>query len=156
MMFRCCLMLLLARKTLLLHLYLLCIEGNHCYDHCTLAPSRNYLINSCNVSDISVSPDDKLNFFLEASRRSNMVSLQLYVKEVESPPGTSAASSIFSRNFNIEGVVSWRSSETKVFFHTNSWTCLLFPMMMVNYKLTCFVLFSGSYLDFMCMERFDG
>ncbi|WOL08050.1 hypothetical protein Cni_G16802 [Canna indica] len=62
---------------------------------------------------ISASPDDKFNFFFEASRRSNMVCLQLYVKDVESTPGASAASSIFSRNLNLEGGTSWKSSEAK-------------------------------------------
>lgn len=46
------------------------------------------------------STDDKFNFILEASRRSNMTCLQLYSKETEGSPGESAASSISSRHLN--------------------------------------------------------
>ncbi|XP_073115573.1 protein RRP6-like 3 isoform X2 [Elaeis guineensis] len=63
--------------------------------------------------DTSACPDDKFNFFFEASRRSNMVCLQLYVKEIESTPGASAAASILSRNLSVQGVTSWKSSEIK-------------------------------------------
>ncbi|KAG6498249.1 hypothetical protein ZIOFF_046161 [Zingiber officinale] len=87
------------------------------------------------TSDISASPSDELNFFLETSRRSNTVCLQLYVKEVESTPGASAASSILSRNMNIVGLTSSKNLETKMFLLLS--------------------LISGSYLDFMCMERSD-
>ncbi|XP_042409470.1 protein RRP6-like 3 isoform X4 [Zingiber officinale] len=65
------------------------------------------------TSDISASPSDELNFFLETSRRSNTVCLQLYAKEVESTPGASAASSILSRNMNIVGLTSSKNLETK-------------------------------------------
>ncbi|XP_074583029.1 protein RRP6-like 3 isoform X2 [Curcuma longa] len=64
-------------------------------------------------SKTSASPGDELNFFLETSRRSNTVCLQLYVKEVESTPGSSAASSILSRNMNIVGLTSSKNLETK-------------------------------------------
>ncbi|XP_042399699.1 protein RRP6-like 3 isoform X2 [Zingiber officinale] len=64
-------------------------------------------------SKTSASPSDELNFFLETSRRSNTVCLQLYVKEVESTPGASAASSILSRNMNIVGLTSSKNLETK-------------------------------------------
>ncbi|XP_024451575.1 protein RRP6-like 3 isoform X5 [Populus trichocarpa] len=50
--------------------------------------------------DNSNCPNDKLDFVLEARRRSNMICLQLYAKEVEAFPGESAASSIFSRHLN--------------------------------------------------------
>ncbi|XP_064962122.1 protein RRP6-like 3 isoform X3 [Musa acuminata AAA Group] len=63
--------------------------------------------------DLSASLDDKLNFFFEASHRSNMVCMQLYAKEVESTPGASAAASILSRNLNIVGITSWRRLEMK-------------------------------------------
>ncbi|KAG1368338.1 Protein RRP6-like 3 [Cocos nucifera] len=63
--------------------------------------------------DTSACPDDKFSFFFEASRRSNMVCLQLYVKEIESTPGASAAASILSRNLSVQGVTSWKSSEIK-------------------------------------------
>ncbi|KAJ4851231.1 hypothetical protein Tsubulata_022285 [Turnera subulata] len=48
-------------------------------------------------SDNSSYPNDKFHFILEASRRSNMICLQLYTKESEVSPGGSAASSILSR-----------------------------------------------------------
>lgn len=67
-----------------------------------------------NVSENSYCPDDKFNFVLEASRRSNMVCLQVYTKEIESYPGESAASSIFFRLLNGQGGVSSISSETQV------------------------------------------
>lgn len=63
--------------------------------------------------DISACPDDEFNFFFEASRRSNMVCLQLYIKEIESSPGASAAASIYSRNFNLQGITLSKSCETK-------------------------------------------
>ncbi|CAK7348974.1 unnamed protein product [Dovyalis caffra] len=51
-------------------------------------------------SDKSTCPNDKFDFVLEASRRSNMTCLQLYAKEIEASPGESAASSIFYRHLN--------------------------------------------------------
>ncbi|XP_020573811.1 protein RRP6-like 3 [Phalaenopsis equestris] len=63
--------------------------------------------------DKSACPDDKFNFFLEASRRSNTVCLQLYAKEIESSPGASAAASILSRNWNKDGVSTCRTAQTK-------------------------------------------
>ncbi|XP_050206429.1 protein RRP6-like 3 isoform X2 [Mercurialis annua] len=56
-----------------------------------------------NDDNSSSCPDDKLNFIIEASRRSNMVCLQLYTKEVEEFPGDSAASSLLSRHLNGQG-----------------------------------------------------
>ncbi|KAL5730734.1 hypothetical protein ACHQM5_003527 [Ranunculus cassubicifolius] len=47
--------------------------------------------------------DDKFNLFLETSRRSNMMCLQLYSKEIEASPGNSAALSIISRHMNGQG-----------------------------------------------------
>ncbi|KAJ0110469.1 hypothetical protein Patl1_02017 [Pistacia atlantica] len=58
-------------------------------------------------------PNDKFNFVLEASRRSNMVCLQLYTKEFESYPGEAAASSILFRHLNGRGGVSSISGETQ-------------------------------------------
>lgn len=55
------------------------------------------------LSQNSVCHDDKFNFVLEASRRSNMICLQLYTKEIDAFPGESAASSIFSRHLNDRG-----------------------------------------------------
>ncbi|XP_038987774.1 protein RRP6-like 3 isoform X3 [Phoenix dactylifera] len=63
--------------------------------------------------DTSACPDDKFNFFFEASHRSNMVCMQLYAKEIESTPGASAAASILSRNLSVQGVTSWKSCEIK-------------------------------------------
>ncbi|KAK8943176.1 hypothetical protein KSP39_PZI009394 [Platanthera zijinensis] len=63
--------------------------------------------------DTSAYPDDKLNFLLEASLRSNTMCLQLYVKEIELSPGASAAASILSRNWSKEGPSTWNSTETK-------------------------------------------
>ncbi|XP_039019103.1 protein RRP6-like 3 isoform X2 [Hibiscus syriacus] len=47
--------------------------------------------------------DDKFNFVLEASRRSNLICLQLYAKEIDGFPGQSAAFSILSRQLNGQG-----------------------------------------------------
>ncbi|KAM1010192.1 hypothetical protein ACFX2C_045699 [Malus domestica] len=58
-------------------------------------------------------PNDKLHFVLEASRRSNLICLQLYTKEIEASPGESAASSIFSRHLNGQGGISSVSPEVQ-------------------------------------------
>lgn len=59
--------------------------------------------------------DDKFHFVLEASRRSNMICLQLFTKEIEASPGESAALSLFSRHQSNQGFPSV-SNETQVFF----------------------------------------
>ncbi|KAK9924540.1 hypothetical protein M0R45_032905 [Rubus argutus] len=56
-------------------------------------------------------PNDKFRFVLEASRRSNMICLQLYTKDIEASPGEAAASSIFSRHLNGQGGISSASCE---------------------------------------------
>ncbi|XP_062009458.1 protein RRP6-like 3 isoform X1 [Rosa rugosa] len=56
-------------------------------------------------------PNDKFRFVLEASRRSNMICLQLYTKDIEASPGESAASSIFGRHLNGQGGISSASYE---------------------------------------------
>ncbi|KAG4206147.1 hypothetical protein ERO13_A04G144700v2 [Gossypium hirsutum] len=63
--------------------------------------------------EYSSCPDDKFNFVLEASRRSNMICLQLYAKEIDGFPGESAAFSILSRQLNGQGAAAI-SGETKV------------------------------------------
>ncbi|KAM0838111.1 hypothetical protein ACQ4PT_061188 [Festuca glaucescens] len=79
----------------------------------------HYLLNiaNCLASELHSkgcdSPDGKINFFLEASRRSNMVCMQLYTKEIECPPGASSAASILSRNLQTHGLDSKKSSEVK-------------------------------------------
>nr|CAD1819223.1 unnamed protein product [Ananas comosus var. bracteatus] len=65
------------------------------------------------ICDTSDCPDDKFNFFFEASRRANMVCMQLYVKDNESTPGASAAASIFSRYMNVQGFESLKLGESK-------------------------------------------
>lgn len=74
-------------------------------------------IANCLASELHAkacdSPDGKTNFFLEASRRSNMVCMQLYAKEIECPPGASSAASILSRNLQTHGLDSKKSSEVK-------------------------------------------
>ncbi|XP_034701394.1 protein RRP6-like 3 isoform X3 [Vitis riparia] len=62
-------------------------------------------------SENSCCPDDKLRFVLEASRRSNTVCLQLYIKEIEISPGESAASSIISRHLNGQGGISSKACD---------------------------------------------
>ncbi|KAJ4976897.1 hypothetical protein NE237_002003 [Protea cynaroides] len=57
--------------------------------------------------------NENFHFVLEAIRRSNMVCLQLYAKEIETSPGNSSASSIFSRHFKIQGSVSSKCHEPK-------------------------------------------
>ncbi|XP_043688874.1 protein RRP6-like 3 isoform X2 [Telopea speciosissima] len=56
---------------------------------------------------------DKFQFILEANRRSNMVCLQLFAKEIEPFPGDSSASSILSRHFNVQGSISSKCHEPK-------------------------------------------
>ncbi|VAH45408.1 unnamed protein product [Triticum turgidum subsp. durum] len=79
----------------------------------------HYLLNisNCLASELHAkscdSPDGKINFFLEASRRSNMVCMQLYTKEIECRPGASSAASILSRNVQTHGLDSKKSSEVK-------------------------------------------
>ncbi|XP_059451789.1 protein RRP6-like 3 isoform X2 [Corylus avellana] len=74
----------------------------------------NCLIAELQQQDTEIScPDDKFNFVLEASRRSNMICLQLYTKEVEAFPGESAASSLSSRHLNSQGGVSSISCKTQ-------------------------------------------
>lgn len=51
-------------------------------------------------SEYSSCPDDGFHFVLEASRRSNSICLQLYAKDIEYPPGDSAASSILYRQLS--------------------------------------------------------
>ncbi|OEL38861.1 Protein RRP6-like 3 [Dichanthelium oligosanthes] len=74
-------------------------------------------IASCLVSELHAktcdTSSDKINFFFEASHRSNMVCMQLYAKEIECPPGASSAASILSRNLQTHGLDSKRSSEVK-------------------------------------------
>lgn len=69
------------------------------------------LITKLKAQDIACLDDTSLSF-LEANRRSNMVCLQLYTKEIEAFPGDSAASSILSRYLDDQGGVS-SHSETK-------------------------------------------
>ncbi|KAK6242535.1 hypothetical protein SCA6_007924 [Theobroma cacao] len=86
---------------------------------CTDAHYLLYIAN-CLISELkqqdheySSCPDDKFNFVLEASRRSNMICLQLYAKEIEDFPGESAALSILSRQLNSQGGAPSTSGETK-------------------------------------------
>ncbi|MCD7468535.1 hypothetical protein HAX54_006870 [Datura stramonium] len=58
---------------------------------------------------------DKFSFFLEASRRSNAICLQLFSKESETYPGESVASSIISRYQSDQGSFVLSSDELK--FH---------------------------------------
>ncbi|OMO93706.1 hypothetical protein CCACVL1_06374 [Corchorus capsularis] len=75
----------------------------------------NCLISELKKQDHEYSscPDDKFNFVLEASRRSNMICLQLYTKEIEDFPGESAASSILSRQSNSQVGAPSASGEAK-------------------------------------------
>ncbi|XP_057956377.1 protein RRP6-like 3 isoform X2 [Malania oleifera] len=61
----------------------------------------------------TASPDEKFHFVLEASRRSNMICLQLYAKEIEAYPGESSVSSIFSRHLSGQGGASSKYCETQ-------------------------------------------
>ncbi|KAF8108761.1 hypothetical protein N665_0104s0078 [Sinapis alba] len=61
----------------------------------------------------SSSPDDKFSFLLEASRRSNMICLQLHTKETEDFPGNAAASSLIYRHLNGHGDNSSISLDAK-------------------------------------------
>ncbi|WJX49922.1 hypothetical protein P8452_36297 [Trifolium repens] len=59
--------------------------------------------------------DDKFHFVLEASRRSNMICLQLFTKEIEASPGESAALSLYSRHQSNQGSPSI-SNETQFLY----------------------------------------
>ncbi|KAK1261149.1 hypothetical protein QJS04_geneDACA018027 [Acorus gramineus] len=61
----------------------------------------------------SACPDDRFNFVLEASHRSNMICMQLYAKEIEATPGEAAASLILQRYVNSERSTSCNCSETE-------------------------------------------
>ncbi|KAL5797871.1 hypothetical protein ACOSQ2_002691 [Xanthoceras sorbifolium] len=58
-------------------------------------------------------PNDKFNPVLEASRRSNVICLQLYTKEIEAYPGEAAASSIFFRHSNGQGSILLNSCDSQ-------------------------------------------
>ncbi|KAM7271020.1 hypothetical protein ACFE04_030234 [Oxalis oulophora] len=75
-------------------------------------------IANCLISELkeqgnqnSSCPDDKFHFVHEASRRSNMICLQLYMKENEDFPGESAASSLIFRHFNGQGASSSNATD---------------------------------------------
>ncbi|TKY66973.1 Exosome component 10 [Spatholobus suberectus] len=57
--------------------------------------------------------EDKFHFVLEASRRSNMICLQLFTKEIEASPGGSSALSLFSRQVSSHDFPSI-SNETQI------------------------------------------
>ncbi|CAK9158012.1 unnamed protein product [Ilex paraguariensis] len=59
--------------------------------------------------------DDKFHSVLEASRRSNVICLQLFAKDIDAAPGESAASSLIFRHFNDQGNVSSIFAENKDF-----------------------------------------
>ncbi|WOH03213.1 hypothetical protein DCAR_0522609 [Daucus carota subsp. sativus] len=59
--------------------------------------------------------NDKFHFVVEANRRSNATCLQLFVKDIESCPGESAASSIINRHFNDRGSASSITCHAKDF-----------------------------------------
>ncbi|XWS34271.1 hypothetical protein CRYUN_Cryun21dG0026400 [Craigia yunnanensis] len=75
--------------------------------------------------EYSSCPDDKFHFVLEASRRSNMICLQLYAKEIEDFPGESAALSILSHQLNGLGGASSISGETKFQDRLCAWRDLM-------------------------------
>ncbi|XP_020234215.1 protein RRP6-like 3 isoform X2 [Cajanus cajan] len=74
----------------------------------------NCLINELKQLDIENScSEDKFHFVLEASRRSNMICLQLFTKEIDASPGESSALSLFSRQASSHGFPSI-SNETQI------------------------------------------
>lgn len=116
-----------------------------------------------NLSEISC-PDDKFNFVLEASRRSNMTCLQLYTKEVEAFPGESAASSLSFRHLNGQGGVSSISCKTQVYSFLHFLFIITFMLVescsfashiTMNKNFPLFSV-SGSCEAIVCMERFNG
>ncbi|XP_020540579.1 protein RRP6-like 3 isoform X2 [Jatropha curcas] len=60
-------------------------------------------IAGCLIAELKQDNDGSLNSIVEVCRRSNMICLQLYNKEVEDFPGESAASSICFRHLNGQG-----------------------------------------------------
>lgn len=95
---------------------------------------------------------------LEANRRSNLTSLQLYAKEIEASPGESAALSIFSRYLNGQGgnlLLSCKFQVLLVFFDTYE-TSLYVSQSVLGLHFSFLVLVSGCCEAIVCMERFNG
>ncbi|KAK3445922.1 hypothetical protein EUGRSUZ_A01124 [Eucalyptus grandis] len=72
-------------------------------DACYLLYVARCLVGELKQKDNESCFDDELHFVLEACRRSNMICLQRYTKDIEAAPGESAASSIISRHSNGQG-----------------------------------------------------
>ncbi|XP_057455830.1 protein RRP6-like 3 isoform X3 [Lotus japonicus] len=82
----------------------------------------NCMINELRQLDNENSgSDDKIQFVLEACRRSNMICLQLFTKDIEASPGESSVLSLFSRHVSSQDVPSI-SNETQ-FQHTVRQLC---------------------------------
>lgn len=93
-----------------------------------------------------------------------MVCMQLYAKEIESPPGASSAASILSRNLQTHWLDSKKSSEVKVLLfciHCLIVQCLLVSLPASDFSIFLFLIFlssasAGSCLEILCMEGLNG
>lgn len=87
----------------------------------------------------SACQDNKSQFLLEASRRSNTSCMQLYLKEEEGFPGESAASSILSRDLTGQGIVSQKSLGAQFQNHVRrlcAWRDLMISVQHLKEKYT--------------------
>jgi hypothetical protein len=73
-----------------------------------------------------------------------MVSMQLFSKEIEYPPGASSAASILTRNLQTHGLDSKRSSEVKVLVFCVH--CLIVECLLVNLPTSDFNIFVPDFL----------
>jgi hypothetical protein len=79
-----------------------------------------------------------------------MVCMQLYAKEIESPPGASSATSILSRNLQTHGFDSKKYSEVKVLLFCIHF--LIVECLLVSLPASDFVFFVPEFLIF-CIHR---
>ncbi|KOM50374.1 hypothetical protein LR48_Vigan08g120100 [Vigna angularis] len=86
----------------------------------------NCLINELKQLDNENScSSDKFHFVLEASRRSNMICLQLFTKEIEAYPGESSALSLFSRQVCSHGSTSISNETQNIVRQLCAWRDLM-------------------------------
>ncbi|CAJ1979053.1 unnamed protein product [Sphenostylis stenocarpa] len=87
----------------------------------------NCMINELKQLDNESScSGDKFHFALEASKRSNMICLQLFTKEIEAYPGESSALSLFSRQVSSHGCPSISNETQNIVRQLCAWRDLMF------------------------------
>ncbi|CAI0550648.1 unnamed protein product [Linum tenue] len=75
--------------------------------------------------DNSTSLDEKPHYVVEATRRSNMICMQVYTKEIDLYPGEAAASSILSRHFDVHEGSSTSSEKQDLVRRLCTWRELM-------------------------------